>query len=191
MSQRNPMNQRYTQENREGSTRKSASSLKPKSKAAASVTISSGEKTPQEKKAAKRKQRAEEAEIRSLYYNPPTPEYRKMRKIWFVLIMVAVSLTVIGSILSWRGISDQYSWVIIIVAYAFIIAAIWIDIVKIRKIREAYRQKMVAKYGSKAHDVVRQQLEAQMAAKREKKGGKDISSDTNKPNNEHVATEEE
>ena len=41
MSQRNPMNERYTAEDRTGKTRKSAASAKPKAKAAASVRIES------------------------------------------------------------------------------------------------------------------------------------------------------
>ncbi len=39
MSQRNPMNERYTTEGRRGTTRKSAASAKPKAQAAATVTV--------------------------------------------------------------------------------------------------------------------------------------------------------
>ena len=49
MSQRNPMNERYTSEERTGVTRKSAASAKPKSKAAASVTVKSAKKTPEQR----------------------------------------------------------------------------------------------------------------------------------------------
>ena len=51
MSQRNPMNERYTSEERTGTTRKSAASAKPKAKAAASVTVKSAKKTPEQRKA--------------------------------------------------------------------------------------------------------------------------------------------
>ena len=51
MSQRNPMNERYTSEDRTGVTRKSAASAKPKAKAAASVTVKSAKKTPEQRKA--------------------------------------------------------------------------------------------------------------------------------------------
>ena len=54
MSTRNPMNERYQSEERRGVTKKSAASAKPKTKAAASVYIKPTEKTPQEKKAARR-----------------------------------------------------------------------------------------------------------------------------------------
>ena len=49
MSQRNPMNERYTSEDRTGVTRKSAASAKPKAKAAASVTVKSAKKTPEQR----------------------------------------------------------------------------------------------------------------------------------------------
>ena len=52
MSTRNPMNDRYQTDGPKGQTKKSASSLKPKSKAASSVYVKSTQKTPQEKKAA-------------------------------------------------------------------------------------------------------------------------------------------
>ena len=42
MSQRNPMNERYQSDKRQGTTRKSAASAKPKSKAASSVTVVPG-----------------------------------------------------------------------------------------------------------------------------------------------------
>lgn len=48
MSQRNPMNDRY-QNDIPGQTKKSAASLKPKSKAASSVYVRSSAKTPKEK----------------------------------------------------------------------------------------------------------------------------------------------
>jgi hypothetical protein len=79
MSQRNPMNDRYQSEDRKGLTRKSAASLKPKSKAAASVRIETKTKTPQQKKAEKKAERAKQAELDRQYYNPPTEEYKLLR----------------------------------------------------------------------------------------------------------------
>ena len=49
------MNDRYQDEGPKGTTRKSAASAKPKSKAAASVHIQSSTKTPQERKAEQKK----------------------------------------------------------------------------------------------------------------------------------------
>ena len=61
MATRNPMNQRYQGDGPGGQTRKSASSAKPKAKAASSVHIQKKPTTPQEKKMAA-KQRQKEAE---------------------------------------------------------------------------------------------------------------------------------
>lgn len=52
------MNERYTTDNHKGATRKSAASAKPVTKAASSVRIQPTEKTPQQKKAERKQQRA-------------------------------------------------------------------------------------------------------------------------------------
>ncbi|MCL1891126.1 MAG: hypothetical protein FWG00_03800 [Coriobacteriia bacterium] len=59
MAQRNPMNDRYQGEGPSGKTRKSASSAKPKSQAAASVYIKKKPTTASEKRAAQKKRDAE------------------------------------------------------------------------------------------------------------------------------------
>ena len=51
MSQRNPMNDRYQTDEHRGQTRKSAATMKPKTKAASSVRIQPTVKTKQQKKA--------------------------------------------------------------------------------------------------------------------------------------------
>ena len=50
MSQRNPMNDRYQTDEHRGQTRKSAATMKPKTKAASSVRIQPTVKTKQQKK---------------------------------------------------------------------------------------------------------------------------------------------
>ena len=84
MTQRNPMNERYQGEAPKGQTKKSASSMKPKTKAASSVYVRPAEKTPQEKKAIRREQRQKQRELDSKYYNPPTQEYKNLRLLWWV-----------------------------------------------------------------------------------------------------------
>ena len=59
MAQRNPMNERYLGDGPGGKTKKSASSLKPKSTAAASVNIEKRPETAKERKAAQRRRDAE------------------------------------------------------------------------------------------------------------------------------------
>lgn len=147
MSQRNPMNERYTSEERSGTTRKSAASAKPKTKAAASVVIQPTEKSAQQKKAdakaARKKAEAEQRELDRKYYKPDTPEYKKLRRIWIVCLVGAVLATA----LSWFGRSIEPGWISMVAlfaAYALIIAAFYIDFSKIRKERRKYQDRMVA-----------------------------------------------
>ena len=95
MSQRNPMNERYTGDHKGGSTRKSAASAKPVSRAASSVRLESdkpkkkglfAKRTPEEKQEHKteRKQEAQvskeerktgRARLRAIQrYVPDTPQ---------------------------------------------------------------------------------------------------------------------
>ena len=100
MSQRNPMNERYTSEDRTGVTRKSAASAKPKAKAAASVTVKSAKKTPEqrkaEEKAARKAAAAKQREVERKYYKPDTPRYKRLRAIWWVLLIAAIGCTTLS-----------------------------------------------------------------------------------------------
>lgn len=146
MSQRNPMNDRY-QSDIKGQTKKSAASAKPKSKAAASVYIKPSGHTPQEKKAIKKQQRAKQAELDRMFYNPPTEKYKKLKRIWWFCLIAAIVLTVLGMLLPNMLPGETWvSWVCIIPAYAFIIAAVWLDFSKIRKVRREYQMEMMKKH---------------------------------------------
>ena len=114
--------------------------MKPKTKAAASVHVQSTVKTKQQKKAEQKAQRAKQAELDRKYYNPPTAEYKRLRKIWWGCLIGAILCTV----LSWVGRSWQpefISYVALGLAYVLIIAAFYIDFSKIRKVRRAYQRK--------------------------------------------------
>lgn len=144
MSQRNPMNDRYQTDEHRGQTRKSAASAKPKTKAASSVRMQPTVKTKQQKKAEKRVQRAKQAEIDRQYYNPPTAEYKRLRKVWWGLLIGAIVLTA----LSWVGRSflpEAGTYVSLGLAYACIIGALYVDFSKIRKVRRAYQDEMMSK----------------------------------------------
>ena len=147
MSQRNFMNDRYQDEGPKGTTRKSAASAKPKTKAAASVHIQSSTKTPQQKKAeqkAKRKaERAKQNELDRKYYNPPTAEYKRLRRLWWVVLIAAVVMVA----LSWFARSWEPVWISYVtlgLSYALIILAFYIDFSKIRKCRRKYQAEMEA-----------------------------------------------
>ncbi|MDO5041928.1 MAG: hypothetical protein Q4D92_00240 [Slackia sp.] len=147
MSQRNPMNERYQSEQPKGQTKKSASSAKPKSKAAASVYVRPAGHTPQEKKAIKKAERAKRAELDRMFYNPPTEQYKKLRRIWWVLLISAIVLTVLGMIIpNFMPDNIWATWICIIPAYGCIIGALWLDFSKIRKVRRAYQMEMMKKH---------------------------------------------
>ena len=166
MSQRNPMNDRYQTDEHRGQTRKSAASAKPKTKAASSVRMQPTVKTKQQKKAEKRVQRAKQAEIDRQYYNPPTAEYKRLRKVWWGLLIGAIVLTA----LSWVGRSflpEAGTYVSLGLAYACIIGALYVDFSKIRKVRRAYQDEMMSKKTKEMRAAEKQQKAAERAAKKE------------------------
>ena len=166
MSQRNPMNDRYQTDEHRGQTRKSAASAEPKTKAASSVRMQPTVKTKQQKKAEKRVQRAKQAEIDRQYYNPPTAEYKRLRKVWWGLLIGAIVLTA----LSWVGRSflpEAGTYVSLGLAYACIIGALYVDFSKIRKVRRAYQDEMMSKKTKEMRAAEKQQKAAERAAKKE------------------------
>ena len=122
MSQRNPMNDRYTTDEHQGKTRKSAAAMKPKTKAAASVRVQPTVKTKQQKKAEQKAQRVKQSELDRKYYNPPTAEYKRLRKMWWGCLIGAIVCVA----LSWVARSWQPEWISYValgLSYVLIIAA--------------------------------------------------------------------
>ena len=158
MSQRNPMNDRYQTDEHRGQTRKSAATMKPKTKAASSVRIQPTVKTKQQKKADKKAARTKQ------YYNPPTPEYKRLRKIWWGLLIGAIVMTA----MSWFGrafLPEVGTYVVLGLAYVCIIGALYVDFSKIRKVRRAYQEEMMSKKTKEMRAAEKQQKAAQRAAK--------------------------
>ena len=163
MSQRNPMNDRYQTDEHRGQTRKSAATMKPKTKAASSVRIQPTVKK-QQKKADKKAARAKQTEIDRQYYNPPTPEYKRLRKIWWGLLIGAIVMTA----MSWFGrafLPEVGTYVVLGLAYVCIIGALYVDFSKIRKVRRAYQEEMMSKKTKEMRAAEKQQKAAQRAAK--------------------------
>ncbi len=151
MTQRNPMNDRYQGDAPKGQTKRSASSLKPKTKAASSVYVRSNEKTPQEKRAIRREQRQKQRELDSMYYNPPTEEYRRLRRLWWAFLIVAIILTCAALVVPNMFPDDSsVTWTLMVPAYACILVALWLDFSKIRKVRRAYQLEMIRKHPKEA-----------------------------------------
>lgn len=177
MSQRNPMNERYTTDGHTGKTRKSASSAKPKRKAAGTVVEKAAKKTKQQRKAEakaeRKKQQARQRELDRKYYTPDTPRYRTLRKLWWACLLGGIACVAV-SFLAREQLPEMVAMIILFAAYAFIIAAFYIDLSKIRKERQAYQARMVALEEAEAkHAKAEQRVErtkAQQAAKG--KGGK-------------------
>lgn len=147
MSQRNPMNERYQNDERSGKTRKSAASAKPKKEAAGTVVMKTSRKTPKERKAeqkeARRKEQERQRELDRKYYKPDTEQYKKLRRIWWISLIGAV----VCVIASWLLRTVQPEWLAMVAlfgAYGLIIFAFYIDFSKIRKERRKYQEKMVA-----------------------------------------------
>lgn len=145
MSQRNPLNERYTDDARQGKTRKSAASAKPTSKAASSVhepAAKSKKEKKAEQEARERKVRERrgvtgtnitEAELRQL------PEYKTLRRWWWVCLIAAIALTAFTWIYGAVSGSERVSLIPLIAAWVFIIIAFYIDFWKIRKLRNQLR----------------------------------------------------
>ena len=168
MTQRNPMNER-SQSELKGQTKKSAASLKPKTKAASSVHVKSTKKTPKQNRENRKAERQRQAELERLYYNPPTREYKRLRRIWIALISVGLIATAVGGLLTAKFDNAQLSWAFIIPAYACIIAAVWLDLGKIRKLRRAYQADMVRKHGKKPDAAIAAAQAAEAQAKQDRK----------------------
>ena len=166
MSQRNPLNDRYTTDAAKGKTRKSAAAAKPVSKAASSVRVQSTKKTKErikaEKKAARRAAWAEEAK----YRNPPTQEFKR----WRIIFWVALGLAIVFTILSWvlQEVLPEYATYISIgLAYLVLIFAFWVDFYKCRRLRQKYREECEAKQTKLVKKVARQaKTKAAAAAQR-------------------------
>lgn len=246
MAQRSPMNQRYQGDGPGGTTRKSAASAKPTSKAAESVYIKTKPSTAAEKraaakrrekevaqKAAERARRAAEREkaaaaeaaaeaaegadsgkkvatakktlqavpdkkttavakttepaktnfLQKLIAPPPnmpnSEEYRKWRRIYWILMAIGVAAVAVGFVLNFMTQTSTQSYAFIatlIVAYPVIIGAFIIDW---RKVRPLIRQHQTTGGSAakspkqlKHEQESRQRAEALEAARRAEKQAK-------------------
>lgn len=171
MSQRNPMNERYQTDERKGQTRKSAASAKPKTKAASSVRVQTTTKTPKEKKAARKAQERQDRTTANKYYQPDNPEYKRLRKIWWILLIGAIIATALSFYLRMQAENNEAlytaSTVILIGGYIAIVCALILDFTKIRKMRKAYQAEMIALEKKNSKKLRRMEEEAAKAAGKE------------------------
>lgn len=176
MSQRNPMNERYTGDHKGGSTRKSAASAKPVSRAASSVRLVESDKpkkkglfakrTPEEKQEHKteRKQEAQvskeerktgRARLRAIQrYVPDTPQFKALNRKRIIYSAIGLGGMVIAIILSLIMPTVQIVPIgIMIVSWVFFFISVRIDSKQLRPLRqEAYeRAERKAAKQSKKH----------------------------------------
>ena len=195
MSTRNPMNKRsQAQQSGEmtGFTRKSAGSAKPARAAASSVRVvpaSAKEKRKQvergesleglsreEKRARKRELRLQEDRIYTVsnVLMKDDPDYNKRRRVFWVLLVVAV-IAAIGVWVVMLGlpeedlsVSQSVQIVGLIISYACIIGAFVYDLVRVRPLRNEARRRAEGMSEAKLIAVLEED-KAKEAAKREAK----------------------
>ena len=139
MTQRNPMNDRYTEENRTGKTRKSSASAKPKAERAATVREPAPKTKEQKKKERKERERKETEKAQALNGRfEQTEGYKTLRRIWWGCLIGAIVLTAVSFYLTNQEGMQSISMAAMVIAYALIIAAFYIDLGKIRKERKIY-----------------------------------------------------
>ena len=198
MSMRNPQNERYTVEREgrsQGSVKPRTASAKPASKAGASVRTTSKPKPKNAKQRAmaemnmskeeKKAARAKEREAENVAYTAidiltrKDARYKKLRRIWWVLLVVVVIFTV----LSWATVSIKMPLAVnivsLILAYAAIISALVMDFTVVRKCRNKHRDKVASMTRKQQERIVYEaQVEAgakaaaKAARKEAKKAGK-------------------
>ncbi len=183
MSQRNPLNDRYQNaDERKGTTRRSAASAKPATKAASSVRIQGKVEEPkglfarataqanktQAVKNSKAKQtdkaraeRRREQAIRAKYYKPDTPEYTKWKRVWWGMLGGALVTTSLSFWMSTQENLLHYSYIVIGLSYFLLIMAIVFDFGYLRKLRNEYQDRMVAEEKSKKNSARRKEQAAE------------------------------
>jgi hypothetical protein len=124
MARRSPMNERYQKNTAPaGKTRKSAASAKPK-RTSADAPAAPAKKTP--------------AARERVVMNPPTEEFRRWRRIWWILLGGSVAFTLAS--LAVRSYLQQVTVanVLLFIGYAGIFAALYLDMTKLRRLRKEW-----------------------------------------------------
>ena len=164
MTQRNPLNDRYNDENRTGKTRKSSASAKPKAARAATVRDPAPKTKKQKKEEARERERqaAEKASFAQTQFEQ-TEGYKKLRRIWWLMLAGAILCTVLSFAFTRNESLNQFSLAVMVLAYVLIIAAFYIDLGKIRKERKLYNAALVSNKSKEA----RREQKRMKAEKRE------------------------
>ena len=151
MTQRNPLNDRYSDENRTGKTRKSAASAKPKATRAATLRDPAPKTKKQKKEEARaREQKAAQKASAMESRFEETEGYKRLRRYWWIALIGAIACTAASFILQNQGGPQGVSMAVMIAAYVLIIIAFYIDLGKIRKERKLYNAAMLSNKSKEA-----------------------------------------
>lgn len=127
MTRRSATNARYQKNSLpEGKTRKSASSAKASRAASAVPSKASSSKKPSGDSAA-----------RKAYFSPNDPEYKRLRKIWWILLGVSFLLIIISIVIQFMFEKQQLSMIFSWTAMGVIVIVYYLDFRKIRPLRQA------------------------------------------------------
>ena len=144
MTQRNPMNERYQDENRTGKTRKSSASAKPKAARAATVRDPAPKSKKQKKQEARERERKQAEKANAVQSRfEQTEEYKRLRRIWWIALGSAIACTALSFVLTQNEQFKGFSMAVMVLAYVLIILAFYIDLGKIRKQRKIYNASFV------------------------------------------------
>jgi len=137
MARRSPLNPRYQKHAKVGSTKRSASSLKPKREAGSAASAQSSKP-----KAAAEKKRA-------MPTLPTSPEIKRWRRVWWALVAVMVLTAATSYIPSLReNMTAQRIGMAVLTAAFF--PAMYIELVVIRRLRnDLIQQQKREKKGGK------------------------------------------
>lgn len=128
MARRSAGNQRYRKDASVGSTRRSAASAKPKREIGAAPV--KGHSSAGKGGKAKGNWRVAE---------PQTREFKLLRRVWLVLLIVAM-VTALGGYL--LRAEERLATASLVIAYSAMFAAFGIDLLKIRPMRKAYLKEL-------------------------------------------------
>lgn len=110
---------------------------------------------------------------RKKYLNPGTKEYKKWRTLWWIVIGCGiVSLIPPVMVPQYFVDNDSLSMIFFGLGYAFLIAAVAIDAIKIRPLRKAARGGSIKGDKSKEATAARKQAKKEAIAKEEAKAAK-------------------
>ena len=147
MTQRNPNNDRYREENRGGKTRKSAASAKPAAVRAATVHTPAPKTKKQKKQEARERERKQEQKYAVATPNSKViedlPEYKKLRKLWWVCLGCSIACIAASFFVTTNEALSFLYVPLIIAGYILIILAFYIDFGRIRKLRKQFEQTVI------------------------------------------------